>query len=52
MNKREWFEAWAITRKNDMTIKLDNSGVAWAGFWIGLGIVLAVAEWKGLVIFR
>jgi hypothetical protein len=25
----------------DITIKLEDTGIAWLGFWLGLGIVIA-----------
>ena len=43
MSKKEWFEAWLKVRQEDVTIvhKHKDTGIAWAGFWVGLGIVLA-----------
>lgn len=33
-------------------IEIENNSIAWAGFWIGLGIVLAVGVSKGQVILK
>lgn len=41
MSKKEWFEAWLKARQGDITVTHRDTGIAWAGFWIGLGIVLA-----------
>lgn len=41
MSKKDWFEAWLKTRMADITITHRDTGIAWAGFWVGLGIVLA-----------
>ena len=52
MSKQEWLKAYLATRQGDITVTIDNSGIAWAGFWIGLGIVVAVAVWKGQVVLK
>jgi uncharacterized membrane protein len=41
MSKKEWLEAYSKRHANDITIKVDLDGLAWAGFWVGLGLVLA-----------
>lgn len=38
---KDWFEAWLRVRHGDITIHHKDTGIAWAGFWIGLGITLA-----------
>lgn len=35
----------------EVRIKHDT-GIAWAGFWIGLGIVIAAAVLKGQVVIK
>lgn len=49
MSKKDWFEAWLRTRQGDITVKFDSSGIAWAGFWIGLGIYLAAGVMSGQI---
>lgn len=41
MGKKEWLDAYLATRSTDVKIRLENTGIAWAGFWIGLGIAIA-----------
>ena len=52
MSKLEWFEAWLRVRSEDVTIHHRETGIAWAGFWIGLGLVLAAAIMKGELILK
>jgi hypothetical protein len=49
MSKREWFEAYMATKRGDITVKFQDSGIAWAGFWIGLGILLAAGVIHGQI---
>jgi hypothetical protein len=49
MNKREWFEAYMATKRGDITVKFQDTGIARAGFWIGLGIVIAAGVIHGQI---
>lgn len=50
MSKREWFEAYLATKTGDITVSVKDSGIAWAGFWVGLGILLAAGVIHGQVV--
>lgn len=49
MSKREWLEAYLSSKRADITVTHKDTGIAWAGFWLGLGIVIAAGIFHGQV---
>lgn len=52
MSKKEWLQAYIASKSADVRIKHEDTGIAWAGFWIGLGMVIAVGVWKGQIVLK
>lgn len=46
---RDLVENWG---KDEIKIELEVEGFGWAGFWIGLGIVIAAGVMKGQIILQ
>ena len=42
----------AKARDLEVKIRLEDTGIAWAGFWIGLGLLLAAAVMKGTLVIK
>jgi len=55
-NELSFWEAVKLrfARGEDVVVKVthSNTGIAWAGFWIGLGLMLAAAVIKGTLVIR
>lgn len=50
--KREWLDAYLASKRSEVTIKIELESIAWAGFWIGLGIVFAAGVMSGQVVLK